>query len=450
MFRLLLYWRPSLLRLSLGALLIFVSALVGGLLACQVPTFWIVPAAAALAVLPFLRYVMPFYRFARATWRLRTVAGERVVLRYAAELDGRSEVEHCLKHGNEALTAFSDQFGYALRRRLVIFLFPTPMNASRIFKSPYGGFALIGGDAIGVCADGMPGARLDEVILHEVAHLYSAGLGDLQPDLKGEGLATWLMGSVDGKPIDFHALVALLSGRYLFLTWLLVPAWFANSRPDSYYLAGSFTGHLLARFGWARYREFFKRARSKGFETTFAQIFGLSLFAAERQWRDALLERKHTLEPELSRFVAQRSVEAAYEAGHAYRFLQDVEALSHAGQADGKMLTYAAAMHMYLGHYNAAATALQQALASNDVWIRAARGACWLRLGNVYDLLAQRERAIQGYQQALAEPDDWYGALNSTHALARHYLKRPFTESEILAELRPRTNNARRWRLRRR
>src|SRR5260370_30736427 len=181
------------------------------------------------------------------------------------------------------------------------------------------------GDAIGGGPNGRPGPRIDEVILHEVAHLYSVGLGDLQPALKGEGLATWLMGSIDGKPVDFHALVALLTGRYLFLTWLLLPAWFANSQPNSYYLAGSFTGHLLARFGRARYPEFFKRARSQGFETTFAQIFGLSLFAAERQWRDALLGRKHTFEPELSRFVAQLSVEAAYDAGHAYRCLQDVE-----------------------------------------------------------------------------------------------------------------------------
>jgi tetratricopeptide (TPR) repeat protein len=143
-------------------------------------------------------------------------------------------------------------------------------------------------------------------------------------------------------------------------------------------------------------------------------------------------------------------VEAAYEVGHAYRCLQDVEALSHAGQADGKLLTYAAAMHMYLGHYSAAATTLEQALARDDEWIRAARGACWLRLGNLYDLLGQRERAVEGYQHALTEPDAWYGALNSTHALARHHLQRPFTESEILAELRPRTNRARGWRLRRR
>jgi tetratricopeptide (TPR) repeat protein len=148
--------------------------------------------------------------------------------------------------------------------------------------------------------------------------------------------------------------------------------------------------------------------------------------------------------------MAERSVEAAYQAGHVYRCLQEIEALVRAGQATGKMLTCAANTHMYLGHYREAADTLEKALQSDDPWVPAMRGGFWNQLGNVYDLLGERPKAEEAYQRALSEPDQWAGAAHSLHALAHRYLKQPFTEQDLQAMLRPTGKGARGRRARRR
>ena len=442
MFRLLLFWRPHLTRRWWVVLVIGVAPTALSLV-LGVPLFWAAAGSMACCAALSRRYLSDLLRFCRNTWRFRTVAGEHVVLRYAPELDGNIDVEHLLGRGEKILAEFSGKFGFPLRRRLVLFLFANGTSIGKTFNAGFGGCAFTHGDAIVLCADRQVGGSLDEVLLHELAHLFSARLGELDPPLKGEGLATWLMSSVDGKPIDFHALVSLLTDRYLFLTWLTNTAWFYTSS-NSYYVAGSFTGHLIRRFGWERYREFFNRAGTKDFEATFGHVYGMSLLAAEHQWREELLERRQTFEPELTRWIGERSVEAAYQAGHVYRCLQEADALSRAGQASGRVLWYAAATHLYLGHYQDAASLLAQAIQTEDPWIQAKRSSAWLQLGNCHDLLGQREKAMPAYQQVLSEPDNWYSPSATSHREARRYLSQPFTEQDLQAPLQPYAKAARR------
>ena len=433
MFRFFLYLMPSLAR-ELAWFFVFAVVIAGLLMLAEVPPAWSVGMSLVCFALPCYRYGCLLGGFVRATWRFRTAASRFIVLRYAPDLDGRIDLEYGLKRGNEDLANLSQTFGFSLRRCPVVYLFPTAQGVSNIFKYPSGGFALVGGDAIVVNTDRASDGALDEVILHEMAHLFSARLAKLEPPLKSEGLATWLMNSIDGKPIDFHALATLLAGSYIFLTWLAKTARFYQI-DTSYILAGSFTGYLIRHFGWDRYCDFFRRATSKNFEQSFAQVFGLSLMRAERQWREDLLQRRQTFEPELSKFLAEHSIVAAYGAGHLYRCLQEIDALARAGQATAKVLSYAATTHFYLGRYREAVAAFEQVLQSDELWVRWNSSAFWVQLGNAYDLLGERNKAEQAYQRALAETDHWTGSSHSTHPLARRFLKQAFTEQDLQAKL---------------
>jgi tetratricopeptide (TPR) repeat protein len=448
MYRLFLHWLPSLFRQAcLLAPVCVLPALILSLAGGASP-LWILPAALLLLALLLGRYWFHLWRFARITRRFQTVRGEHVVLRHAAELAGVIEAASFLQRCEQTLAEFSRRFGFTLKRRLVIFLFPTASGVSRFFKTQVGGCAFVHGDAV-VLTNCKVGGTPEEVLRHELAHLFSARWSKLDPPLKGEGLATWFMDTLDGKPIDFHALAALLTDHYLFLTWLTDRAWFYGSA-SSYLVAGSFTGDLIRRFGWDAYRDFFKRARTKNFEACFARAFGISLLAAERQWRDDLLQRRPAFEPELSRLIGERRVEAAYSAGHVYRCLEEAEDLSNTGAAGGKVLWYAAATHAYLGHYEQAVLLLERALGSDDLWVRSRCGDAWVQLGNLYDLIGRRDQAVPAYQHALQEADEWNPSSSSTHTLARLYLSRPFTEDDIQNMLRRQTQHDRPWRKRQR
>ncbi|MFN3420924.1 MAG: tetratricopeptide repeat protein, partial [Armatimonadota bacterium] len=52
-------------------------------------------------------------------------------------------------------------------------------------------------------------------------------------------------------------------------------------------------------------------------------------------------------------------------------------------------------------------------------------------VGNLYDLLGQRENAIAAYRKALECPDWWDSQDGSTHERVRRYLKQPFGEKEL-------------------
>ena len=49
---------------------------------------------------------------------------------------------------------------------------------------------------------------------------------------------------------------------------------------DCYAMAGEFTGFLIRRFGWVRYRLFYRRADRWKLRSSFRRNFGLSLEAA--------------------------------------------------------------------------------------------------------------------------------------------------------------------------
>ena len=131
--------------------------------------------------------------------------------------------------------------------------------------------------------------NLNRVMLRHAGHLFSA---TVEPGRAADpvGRAVNLAGDRarqdrerGGLPA-FHELCTrvrkLLDGRYFY------------SESTQYYcytLAGSFTGFLIRRHGWERYRQFYRKTRPKGFESRFREFFGLSLIEAERSWHGEVL-----------------------------------------------------------------------------------------------------------------------------------------------------------------
>ncbi|HEV3117488.1 MAG TPA: hypothetical protein VGY58_10560 [Gemmataceae bacterium] len=326
------------------------------------------------------------------------------------------------------LHEFTDRFGHELRRPLMVYFFASSGEMSVLFRNSFAAAAVIGGDLIVLGADAY--ADRAEVIRHELAHLFSSYWRTTRPRFLEERLATWLMQTLDGKPIDLYAILALVTDRYLFLNWLLDPWVFYYRSQQSYVLAGSFTGWLIDRFGWDRYRDYYRSARQKHFTADFEKIYGLSLLAAERQWREQLLQKRPAFEPEVTQLLPQHRIESALVAGHFYRLLEESAPLIEAGKAGERVLSCAAWARALLGDYAEAAVLLIQALEHDDARERS-RGPGSFSLANLYDLQARRDEAIQEYQKVLLEPDDWHQDVGSLHAAARTYLKRPFTESDL-------------------
>jgi tetratricopeptide (TPR) repeat protein len=249
-----------------------------------------------------------------------------------------------------------------------------------------------------------------------------------------EGLATCFMESVDGKAIDFHALVHVLADAY-YPQFMRVPNQvFAHAdKPNFYIAAGSFTGFLIRTFGWETYAQFFRQANENNYETHFEKAFGMGMLVAERRWRFELLQTRKGLEPALSQAVAEHRVASAYNSWQLYRCLEEVERIGRAGPVSAKALWFASAAHRILGHYSDAAEIIKQLLEMNDEWAKKYRGGLWMDLGTLHDLLGQREAALEAYEKVLAEPEYSVNHQGS-HVLARGYMKQAYTERQLIEQ----------------
>ncbi len=310
-------------------------------------------------------------------------------------------------------------------------------EVSAIFGEAMGGCALVREGAVLTAADVLQD-NPQETVRHELTHLFSSFWGKFEPPLKSEGLATWLQGTMGGEPIDFHALVILVGDAYLPLCLLVDERTFHQHGRDAYTLAGSFTGFLVRRFGWDAFMGFFAQANARNFEAAFERTFGMTFFAAEREWRKELLSRRTEFEPNLSALVRRRRIKAAYFAGEFVRCLEECDAALRTDDTHWEVFWYAAVAHKALGNYEQAVALLEQVVRKDAIAVCPYRADAWLQLGNLYDLLGRRDKATAAYQQTLNEPDCWDSEDGSAHEQARRYLRQPFTERELYQQLKSR------------
>jgi hypothetical protein len=222
------------------------------------------------------------WRLARQVRRFRTATSGQIILHYAPELEGKWDLSVLLERIQAELDRLTRWFSFSLRRRLVVYLFARHATIARIFGPAYGGTALSEANAIVIADD----YNIQEVMRHELAHLFSARLSRVVPPLLSEGLSVWLQETYGGQQIDPVAR-PLLRDRTLKLSLLLKPTFFfaEPQRAPCYLLAGSFTGFLIRRYGWARLEKLFRRCNGSRFRAKFTKCFGVSLEHAEWQWR---------------------------------------------------------------------------------------------------------------------------------------------------------------------
>jgi hypothetical protein len=346
------------------------------------------------------------------------------------------DLDQNLRLWRDAQDELAARFGFPLKRPLLVVLFPTWAELGRLFEREMGAFALVGGDAVVIAANTLLAwENQDELARHELAHLFSASWGWPKPSLKGEGLAVWLQGTQEGKQIEFHALTSMLGEPTVPLSVLLNEGTFFANSAASYALAGGFTGFLIRRVGWDTYQQFFRNAMPRNFRAVFKRVFGITLLAAEREWRRDLLEQRAAFEPDLQRAVAERRARVALNSRQLFRSLEDCEALLRTEPDSVRVLLLVSSVHAYLGHYPRAAEACERILAGDDPALRFRKAGAYLHLGKLYDVMNRREEALQAYRRCLEEPDEWSKEKGSTHAQARKRLKRPHTERELRARL---------------
>jgi hypothetical protein len=216
------------------------------------------------------------WRFCRRVLRFRTFSSGSVVVYYPSGLDATIDFAAVAQVAESELADITEQFGFSLGRRLALVAFPSSDDLAAIFGRPMGGTALVTGTAVVLATDG----SLREGLRHELVHLFAARWNLFAPPLLQEGLATWLQSDVRYAGFAPDA-GCLLGRRPTDLEPLLgYKTFFAEAdQHRCYALAADFTGYLIRRYGWERYRQFYRKCKSdgEGLRDCFVKHFGLTL-----------------------------------------------------------------------------------------------------------------------------------------------------------------------------
>jgi hypothetical protein len=225
------------------------------------------------------------YRFPARVRGFRTIATRRIRLLYAPELEEKWLFPILVQRLECILDEFSTRFGLKLRWRVVIFLFAKNQVITELCRANACGYALPLANVVLIADD----TDVIRTARHEIAHLFAFRWNSEVPVLLNEGLATWL--EAGPNRVSFEELTkAFLRQHNVSLASLLSTRKF-HSEPNRFFhyqAACSFTAFLIRRFGWEKYRKFFRCAEKTSFTRKFHKVFGTRLDEAEEKWRRAL------------------------------------------------------------------------------------------------------------------------------------------------------------------
>jgi len=225
------------------------------------------------------------WRLIAAVRRFRTSSDSRVVLHYDPACNAQ-RIPDLMGRLHHELDLLAVRFGKPLRGRAVVFLVGSHKDVSRIIGYAAGGYALWHANVILIAAD----QPTDELVRHELAHLFSGRWSKHAPPLLSEGLSVCLQGTERGYPIDTLA-QPLLDNRRLRLSDLLNRRVFfsESQRLGCYVLAGSFTRFLIRRYGWNRFERRYRSCNGYRFGGKFKKHIGVMLERAEWSWRNDVM-----------------------------------------------------------------------------------------------------------------------------------------------------------------
>lgn len=418
-----------------GMLLLTGSPYPIGILALAVPVLLIVLVHVTVEVM-FRRRFRPSERATQK--RL----GIGLVLYHTPDIQDEELISTYLRASEQAMEEFVRLFGFTLRRFRrhlhwydpAVYLFARPATVQRLHGAGHDAFADSTANAMLISVRDLQPNEPKHIVRHELAHLFAARWNAFAPPLFSEGLATWLGGWEDGKPVDYHALTYLLMDVYYPFAWLRARKAFFGAGLQAYALAGSFTGYLVRRYGWKPYEDLYRKVTRRNLAEHFERCFGRPLQGAERDWRDDLLNRRHEFEPDLSLAIAAgKRVEKAFDQRRLYHCVEEGEQLATEGSPSPEALAVVGLAHYWLGDYAKAAFWLERAIAQGDAPPRR-KWNSWLFLARSYDLLGRHQEAMPLYKRILNTPDRWYRDWGSLHEHVSHFIDRPFSQAEADAE----------------
>lgn len=333
--------------------------------------------------------------------------GRRVLLRLAPELRGRVDPASLLERWDALVESLAVRLGEQPAQRPIVQICPSFTALERVLGEGVPTAVLVPARTLVVAVEALGcGILSEEMMRHEVARLLIASWGPGRPLLKERGLTTWLQGTHGGEPIDLFALRAILDRPDLKLLTLAAPAQFAASLDEAHFIAGSFTGYLVQRFGWSVYRQWYSQPPAQAFGVAFQRVFGESLEVAEASWREALLARRPELQPELDTLRQRQAVKGASQAEQWQAALERLEELREAGTLRSLDLQNAFSCHLRLGDYARAIEVLETRLVAGEVdAFDVGAAPVWLHLAGLYRNEGSPEKAENAYLRCLESPD---------------------------------------------
>jgi hypothetical protein len=245
-------------------------------------------ALLGLTVVRSIRHPEYCWKLVGHVRHFQTATNGRIVLHFSPNLADKWNLTTLLQRLQQEVDDLANEFGFSLRRRVVVYLFSDRSAIGAIFGPEYGGTALPASNSIVIADD----FGLWESIRHELVHLFAARWNVSAPPLLAEGLAVWMQSIRWDQSARANArrfcdngvptLSQLLDRGYFFAE---------TQRNASYALAGCFTSFLIMRYGWARYRELYSCSTELRFANKFERCYAVSLVTVEALWKDWMLRR---------------------------------------------------------------------------------------------------------------------------------------------------------------
>jgi hypothetical protein len=222
------------------------------------------------------------WRLLKHVRRFRTVGNERVLVHYSPDLADRWNLTLLMQRFQEEVDFLTGEFGFPPRRRVAVYLLSDCRPMVTIFAPGYHGVALGRANAIVVPDD----YSLWETVRHELAHLFAYRWRGGAPTQLAEGIAVWMQSKKWTTSIHTEARKVCGESVPPVCQLLDHAGFFAEPHCESsYVVAGSFTGFLIARYGWARYQQLYSRSSVDRFKRTFERCCGESMETAEALWK---------------------------------------------------------------------------------------------------------------------------------------------------------------------
>lgn len=185
------------------------------------------------------------------------------------------------------LDLLSKRFAFKLPQPIVIFLFQDWQHYRRVFGRQSMACAIPPVNAVALSID----CPLDQILNHELSHLFAMRWNGFAPPVMLEGLAVWLDSQCRLHQMDYAALRGLgrpgfdVDSIFFGQDFYVLP-----DRDIRYTVAGSFVGFLIKRLGWQGFMAFYQECGRRPLNSLLQKYLGLTYRETLLVWQAQIAE----------------------------------------------------------------------------------------------------------------------------------------------------------------